>query len=140
MLSLLMQQIQNIQEHGDLDGNLEPALSFAVIIIKKKTTAFGSDSFSHIQTCFTAIRKRAFLESSVTKNTKSLGGQLLLGLGPGLGLLSDAGRDFIHPGSMAHGMHLLSSTIPLTVEAGRLTTYLSVSNPQTSSPSMRTPG
>lgn len=36
MLSLLMQQTQNIQEYGDLDGNQEPALSFAVIIIKKK--------------------------------------------------------------------------------------------------------
>lgn len=41
MLSLLMQQTQSIREHGDLDGNQEPALSFAVIIIKKKNLHFS---------------------------------------------------------------------------------------------------
>lgn len=90
MLSFLMQQTQNIpQEHGDPDANQQPALSFAVIIIKKNKTAFGTDCLSHRQTHFTAIRKRAFFESSITKTQRgSLSGQLLLGLGPAP--LSDA--------------------------------------------------
>lgn len=79
------------------------------------------------------------MESSVTKTQYgSLGGQLLLGLGPLP--LPDAGRDFLHPGSMAHGMHPLSSTIPHTVEAASPATDLSVSNPQTSPPPMQEPG
>lgn len=79
------------------------------------------------------------MELSVTKTQYgSLGGQLLLGLGPLP--LPDVGRDFLHPGSMAHSMHLLSSTIPHTVEAASPARDLSVSNPQPSLPSMQEPG
>lgn len=88
---------------------------------------------THTNTCFTAIRKRAFLEFPVTKTQYgSLGGQLLVGLGPAP--LSDAGRGFLHPGSVAHGMLQISYTIPHTVEAASPATYLNVSNPQTLSP------
>lgn len=137
MLRLLMQQTPNIQEHGDLEGNQEPALSFAVIIIKNPNLHLAL-ILSHTNTCFTAIRKRAFLKYSVMKTQYgSLGEHLLLGLGPVP--LSDTGRDFLHPGSMAHGMHTLSSTIPHAVGAASPAMYLRVSNPQTSSPSMQTP-
>lgn len=44
-------------------------------------------------------------------------------------LLSDAGRDFLHSGSMAHGMHPLSSTIAHNVEATSPTTYLCLKPP-----------